>query len=56
MIKVVTPRREFKLQLTPSHTDPCFHSEEVPVSTGAEIRSGGFQVEAFFFLARFKRC
>lgn len=50
MIKVVTPCRGFKLQLTQSHMDPCFYSEEVLVSAGTELRSGpGFQAEDFFF-------
>lgn len=47
---MVTPCSEFKLQLTRSHVDPCFYSEEVLVSAGTELRSGPrFQAEDFFF-------
>ena len=53
MIKVVMPCRGFKLQLSRSHMEPCFYSEEVLVSAGTELRSGtGFQAEdcfGFFF-------
>ena len=37
MIKVVMPCRGFKLQLSRSHMEPCFYSEEVLVSAGTEL-------------------
>lgn len=37
MLKVVTPWRGFKLQLTQSHVAPCFCSEEILVLAGTGL-------------------